>query len=119
MSKLKKIPSFKNEAEERAFWEENDSSDYLDWSTAKKVTFENLKPSTKTISLRLPENLLNDLKGMANQLDIPYQSLMKILLSDATKKRITSGEKKSGIKRFRSAEAFHGVKRKRTAKAEK
>lgn len=81
MRKLKKIPDFKNDGEERRFWEENDSSEYLDWSKAKRASFPNLKPSTKTISLRLPEGLLDRIKIEANKLDMPYQSLIKVWLS--------------------------------------
>ncbi len=79
---MKKIPEFKNEAEERAFWEENDSSDYFDWSKAKQVIFPNLKPTTKSISLRLPESMLAQIKVEANKRDVPYQSLMKMWLSE-------------------------------------
>ncbi|MGP9764923.1 BrnA antitoxin family protein [Halomonas sp. AOP13-D3-9] len=82
MSKLKKMPEFKNEAEEREFWEIHDSSDYLDWSQAKSVSFSKLKPSTKTISLRLPETLLDRIKIEANKRDMPYQSLIKAWLAD-------------------------------------
>jgi len=81
MSKLKKIPDFKSDSEERRFWEENDSSEYLDWSKAKRASFPNLKPSTKTISLRLPEGLLDRIKIEANKRDMPYQSLIKVWLS--------------------------------------
>jgi predicted DNA binding CopG/RHH family protein len=81
MSKLKKIPDFKNDSEERRFWEKNDSSEYLDWSKAKRASFPNLKPSTKTISLRLPEGLLDRIKIEANKRDMPYQSLIKVWLS--------------------------------------
>lgn len=81
MSKLKKLPKFKNEVEERQFWQTHDSADYIDWTKAKHSTFPNLKPSTQTISLRLPANLLNDIKVLANKEDIPYQSLIKILLA--------------------------------------
>ncbi len=80
MSKLKKIPKFKTEAEERAFWEKHDSSDYLDWRQADTVSMPNLKPSTKTISLRLPETLLDRIKIEANKRDMPYQSLIKVWL---------------------------------------
>ena len=81
MKKLKKnIPKFKSASEEQKFWKEHDSTDYIDWSTAKAAKFPSLKPSTKTISLRLPEGLLNDIRILANKEDIPYQSLMKILL---------------------------------------
>ena len=79
---MKKIPEFKNESAERAFWEENDSSDYLDWSKAKPAVFPNLKPTTKSISLRLPESMLAQIKVEANKRDVPYQSLMKIWLSE-------------------------------------
>jgi predicted DNA binding CopG/RHH family protein len=85
MSKAKKIPKFKTEAEERAFWEKNDSSDYVDWSQAQSVSMPNLKPSTKTISLRLPESLLDSIKIEANKRDIPYQSLIKAWLSEDVK----------------------------------
>jgi predicted DNA binding CopG/RHH family protein len=79
--KLKKIPKFSSEAEEREFWLREDSTEYLDWSKAKKVKFPNLKPSTETISLRLPEWLLSEIKSKANRLDIPYQSYIKTLLA--------------------------------------
>ncbi|MFZ3084886.1 BrnA antitoxin family protein, partial [Rhodoferax ferrireducens] len=79
---LKTIPKFANEAQERAFWEANDSTDYLDWSKANKVTLPNLKPTTKTISLRLPQHLLDSIKAAANSRDVPYQSLIKIWLQE-------------------------------------
>ncbi|MEX2489199.1 MAG: BrnA antitoxin family protein [Pseudomonadales bacterium] len=82
MSKLKKIPEFKNEAEERAFWQTHDSTEYVDWRKAKLARFPNLKPSTKTISLRLPESLLDRIKIEANKRDMPYQSLIKAWLAD-------------------------------------
>ena len=82
MKKLKRIPKFKTEEEEREFWSKNDSTEYLDWKTSKSVSFPNLKPSTKTISLRLPEFLLNDIKIIANKRDVPYQSLIKIILKE-------------------------------------
>ncbi len=78
----KKIPKFKNEQEEREFWFTHDSCDYVDWSDAQRVVFPNLKPSSKTISLRLPESMLNEIKIMANKRDVPYQSLIKVLLSE-------------------------------------
>ena len=80
MSKIKKTPDFKTEADERAFWESHDSSDYLDWSQARPASFPKLKPSTKTISLRLPEMLLDRIKIEANRRDMPYQSLIKAWL---------------------------------------
>lgn len=79
---MKKIPQFKTESEERAFWEENDSSDYLDWSKAEKAVFPSLKTTTKAISLRLPESMLAQIKVEANKRDVPYQSLMKMWLSE-------------------------------------
>ena len=85
MSKAKKIPTFKIESEERDFWEAHDSSDYLDWSQAQAVSMPNLKPSTKTISLRLPESLLDSIKIEANKRDMPYQSLIKAWLSEDVK----------------------------------
>ena len=80
MKKLKEIPKFNSQKEEREFWEHNDSSEYLDWSKARVVRMPNLKKSTKTISLRLPEDMLYKLKVKANALDIPYQSLIKMIL---------------------------------------
>lgn len=82
MRKSKKLPEFKTEAEERAFWESHDSSDYVDWSQAEQISFPKLKPSTKTISLRLPEALLDRIKIEANKRDMPYQSLIKSWLAD-------------------------------------
>ena len=83
MSKLKKkIPKFESEEEERKFWETHDSSDYVDWKQATAVRFPNLKPSTKTISLRLPESLLERIKVEANKRDVPYQSLIKAWLAE-------------------------------------
>ena len=86
MSKAKQLPEFKTEAEERAFWEKHDSSEFLDWRKAKLAAFPNLKPSTKTISLRLPEGLLNRIKIEANKRDMPYQSLIKAWLADDVEK---------------------------------
>ena len=79
--KPKKIPKFKNEDEERDFWATHSTLDYFDLSTARRVTFPNLKPSTKTISIRLPEGLIDDLKSLANKMDVPYQSLIKKYLA--------------------------------------
>ncbi len=82
MNKYKDIPKFKNEKEEREFWANTDSSKYINWKKAEKVTFSKLKPSTKTISLRLPELVLDEIKMIANKRDVPYQSLIKIFLKD-------------------------------------
>jgi predicted DNA binding CopG/RHH family protein len=78
----KKIPKFKNEAEERLFWQQHDSSEYIDWSDAEEVVFSRLKPTTRTISIRLPESMIEELKLLANKRDVPYQSLLKIFLSE-------------------------------------
>jgi predicted DNA binding CopG/RHH family protein len=82
MSKLKKIPVFKSEDEERKFWAENDSTEFIDWKKLEKVILTKLKPSTKTISLRLPEHILDELKMMVRKRDVPYQSLINIFLKD-------------------------------------
>lgn len=78
----KKIPVFKNEGEERKYWAAHDSTDHIDWSKARKVTLPNLKPSLKTISLRLPEIMIEELKLLANRRDVPYQSLMKMFIAE-------------------------------------
>jgi predicted DNA binding CopG/RHH family protein len=78
----KKIPKFKSEKEERQFWQKADSTEYIDWSDAEEVVFSRLKPSTKTISIRLPESMIEELKLLANKRDVPYQSLLKIFLSE-------------------------------------
>lgn len=79
---IKPLPTFRSEEEEREFWATHDSTDYVDWSKARRVVFPNLKPSTETISLRLPAGLLADLKVLANRMDVPYQSLLKIYLAE-------------------------------------
>ncbi len=86
MKKIKRIPKFKNEKQEADFWQKNDSADFINWSKAKKnIKFPNLKPSTKTISLRLSESMLNNLKIVANQKDIPYQSFIKVIIDERLK----------------------------------
>ena len=90
MKKFKKIPEFKNEDQEREFWATHDSTDYVDWSKAEEIIFPNLKPSTETISLRLPEFLLARIKQLANAKDVPYQSLMKIFLAEKVKEELRS-----------------------------
>ena len=79
---LKTAPKFTTEEEERLFWELNDSSEYVDWKTAEQVVLPNLKPTTKTISLRLPQHLLDSLKAAAHSRDVPYQSLIKVWLQE-------------------------------------
>lgn len=80
--KLKTVPEFASEEEERVFWQQHDSSDYLDWTQAQQVVMPNLKPTTKTISLRLPQHLLDSIKSAAHARDVPYQSLIKVWLQE-------------------------------------
>ena len=91
MKTLKKIPKFKSEKEERAFWSEHDAAEYVDFTGGKKISLPNLKPSTKTISIRLPEFLLERLKQIANKQDIPYQSLIKMYLAERTEAESKKG----------------------------
>jgi predicted DNA binding CopG/RHH family protein len=92
MSKLKKVPKFKNEMEEFEFWATHDSTEYVDYSKAKKKIFPRLKPSTKTISIRLPESLVDHLKFLANKRDIPYQSLLKMFLTEKVEDELHVGK---------------------------
>ena len=78
----KVIPEFRSETEEQEFWATHDSTDYIDWTKATSALFPNLKPTMKTISLRLPEPMLNRLKVLANERDVPYQSLLKMFLKE-------------------------------------
>jgi predicted DNA binding CopG/RHH family protein len=82
MKRLKKIPKFASEDQERKFWAEHDTTEYFDYSKAAKVSFPNLKQTTRTISIRLPESLLANIRVIANQADVPYQSMMKMLLTE-------------------------------------
>ncbi len=88
MKELKEMPLFSNEEEEREFWSKNDSSEYVEWEKAERVIFPKLKPSTKTISLRLPEYILDEIKMLARKKDVPYQSLIKIFLHDRLDKEL-------------------------------
>ena len=81
-AKLKPVPTFKSEVAERAFWLKHDSTEYVDWSKAKRVSFPSLKPTTQSISLRLPLHMLERIKVKANARDVPYQSLIKIWLEE-------------------------------------
>ena len=87
----KKIPTFKSEEQERRFWLDADSTDYIDWKKAEKVVLPNLKPSTKKISLRLPQLMIEELKLLANRHDIPYQSLMKLYLAERIQRELKTG----------------------------
>ena len=82
MKNYKKIPKFKSAAAENKFWQEQDASEYFDLDKPVQMDLSNLKPSTKTITLRITESMYLDLKSLANQLDVPYQSMMKIFLAD-------------------------------------
>ena len=84
----KRLPKFKNDAAERKFWAEHDSTEYVDWDAGKRVIFPNLKPSTKTISLRLPESLLEALRMLARKRDVPYQSLLKMFLAERIEREL-------------------------------
>jgi predicted DNA binding CopG/RHH family protein len=90
---LKPIPDFKSQEEEAAFWDTHDSSDYIDWSSAEKAVFPNLKLSTESISLRLPSPLLAHIKELANEKDVPYQSLMKVYLSDQVDRELKASRR--------------------------
>ena len=87
---MKKIPKFKTETEERDSWANADSTDYVDWSKTRRVLLPNIKPSLKTISLRLPELMIDELKLIANKKDVPYQSLIKIFLSERLSKELNA-----------------------------
>src|SRR5215213_11176286 len=85
MKPLKKIPTFKDEDAEREFWASEDSTEYIDWSQAETLVLPNLRPTLRTISLRLPESMIAELKLLANQRDVPYQSLLKVFLAERIK----------------------------------
>ena len=87
---MKKVPRHRSEDEERDFWSKADSTDYIDWKGAKQVTLFRLKPSLRTISLRLPEMMIEELKFLANKMDVPYQTLIKIYLSERIRKELES-----------------------------
>jgi predicted DNA binding CopG/RHH family protein len=93
-TKKKRIPEFKSEAEEREFWATADSTEYVDWSSAKRAKLVQLKPSLKTISLRLPVSMIEDLKVLANRRDVPYQSLLKVFLAERiARERVARSER--------------------------
>ena len=92
MPKRKPIPDFQSEEEGREFWATHDSSDYVDWGQARSAVYPSLKPSTETISLRLPASLLADLKILANRMDVPYQSLLKVYLADRVHVELGRGQ---------------------------
>ena len=89
--RLKPIPRFQTEADERGFWATHDTADYIDWSKARRAVFPNLHPSTETISLRLPAPLLADLKALALERDVPYQSFLKVFLAERVRLEQSTG----------------------------
>jgi len=97
MKPRKKIPTFKDEDAEREFWANADSTEYIDWSQAQRIVLPNFRPTLRTISLRLPESMIAELKLLANQRDVPYQSLLKVFLADRINEERTNknGEKSS------------------------
>lgn len=99
--RLKSVPKFANEIEERKFWESHDTTEYVDWSRARTISFPNLRPSTKTISLRLPEDVLDAIRSHARRLDVPYQSLMKLWLAEKAA-QVVRPETVARVRRARS-----------------
>jgi predicted DNA binding CopG/RHH family protein len=100
MKRFKKIPKFKDEDAERQFWSKADSTEYIDWSQARKLVLPNFRPTLRTISLRLPESMIAELKLLANQRDVPYQSLLKVFLAEKIKEeRAGKGSEGSSSRR--------------------
>ena len=89
-STRKKIPKFNSEADERVFWGKHDSTDYVDWSRANEATLPKLRPTLRTISIRLPESMIAELKRLANKQDVPYQSLVKVFLAERIQAELSS-----------------------------
>ncbi len=93
MKKLKKIPDFRNEEEEVEFWDTHDSGEYIDWSKAEEAVFPNLKLTSESISMRIPGPLLAHIKALANEKGVPYQSLMKVYLSEKVDEELATASK--------------------------
>lgn len=91
VTKKKPIPEFESEESERQFWGEHDSTEFIDWGAAERRKFPNLKPALRTISLRLPVSMIDDLKILANKRDVPYQSLLKVFLADRVREERRRG----------------------------
>ena len=113
----KPIPAFATEAEEREFWETHDSSPYFDWKQARSAVFPNLKPSTETISLRLPIALLHELKELANKRDVPYQSLLKVFLAERIARERASGNPLPVLGQRRKGRGTRGVRKPKGSRA--
>ena len=90
-AKRKQIPKFESEEQERSFWAEHDSADFVDWSSGQRRAVPNLRPTLRTISLRLPESMIGHLKVLANKRDIPYQSLLKQFLAERLQRELSKG----------------------------
>jgi len=88
--RIRKIPKFRDEEQERNFWASHDSTDYVDWRRSERVKLPNLRPTTRTISIRLPESMIEKLKVLANKRDIPYQSLLKMFVADKIEEELRS-----------------------------
>ena len=101
----KQLPRFRSEDEERDFWAVHDSTDFLDWTKARQRSFVNLKPSVKTISIRLPEYLIEALKLLANKRDVPYQSLLKVFLAERLESELRGVRSQKAVERPRSKRA--------------
>ena len=92
MAKKKVVPTFKNENQEREFWASHDSADYIDWRRADNVRLASLRPSTRTISIRLPQPMIDRLKVLANKRDVPYQSLLKMYVAEKIEEELRTEE---------------------------
>jgi predicted DNA binding CopG/RHH family protein len=91
----RRLPEFRSEDEERVFWATHDSTEYVDWRKGSRTAFPNLKPSLRTISLRLPESMIAELKTLANKRDVPYQSLLKVFLAERIAEEVATGSRGS------------------------
>ena len=88
--RMRKIPKFRNEDQERDFWASHDSTEFVEWRQVKRVKLPNLRPTTRTISIRLPESMIERLKVLANKRDVPYQSLLKMFVADKIEEELRS-----------------------------
>ena len=113
----KPLPAFASEAEERDFWETHDTSPYFDWKLSRNAVFPNLKPSTETISLRLPIALLHELKELANKRDVPYQSLLKVFLAERVARETASVHALFARKRRATKDATGRQQKQKTSRA--
>ncbi|HSU17531.1 BrnA antitoxin family protein [Longimicrobium sp.] len=93
----RKLPDFGSEDEEQDFWAEHDSTEYVDWARARRTVLANLRPSTRTISLRLPEHMIEEIKLLANKRDVPYQSLLKIFLAERVEEELRGASRRKAL----------------------